>query len=480
MTACENPISFDAISSRVAHTISELSQLGPALAEAIRSTIGRLWVHRRQRTGPETFYTELCSAYIATMGHSPSTARRAWDWLSERVLWLRLRYTDEVPAAVKLRRLADGQRYGQHLILGPDATETLRRLVDALDLRVGTFPLAEAIARQVERRAGRDWARCPFHDDRTPSLQLNPPRPGYETGVGYCYGCQLPVTYLRDGDQVLLLGKALSKDPLSLVPIGMGGAVLRARTPEREAPEDLGVEPVGRERFKPGKRRGEHVDVKIHRSGPKENRQESRGTGTQDLIGLLQQSERNITRRLDREWRDWDPDEGRLPDHYITVNPARPVSFHHSPSGGCIPTAWQTERVRYLLFDLDDAATEAPPGGLARLEQALARFLAWHSDLFPGPAALLQTGPRGLQLVVRLRADWAPCSLDRDGTLRRWMARLGPEVQALARAAGWEGITYDPSSNDGRRKLMRIPAYRVAKDAHGGGLCTSRLLWVSR
>src|SRR5476649_321452 len=58
--------------------------------------------------------------------------------------------------------------------------DTIARVRESVDL-------VELIREQVPglKRAGRNWrARCPFHQERTPSFNVNP-----EMGVYKCFGC---------------------------------------------------------------------------------------------------------------------------------------------------------------------------------------------------------------------------------------------------------------------------------------------------
>jgi hypothetical protein len=61
------------------------------------------------------------------------------------------------------------------------------RWEEAVD-RARAIPLLEVVARLglgEPKRQGRRWVlRCPFHDDRTPSLSLDP-----DKGLWHCFSC---------------------------------------------------------------------------------------------------------------------------------------------------------------------------------------------------------------------------------------------------------------------------------------------------
>lgn len=55
---------------------------------------------------------------------------------------------------------------------------------------IDTARVARDAGLEVRKRAGRQWCRCPFHGERTPSLMMD------ARGRWYCFGCG------RSGDAV--------------------------------------------------------------------------------------------------------------------------------------------------------------------------------------------------------------------------------------------------------------------------------------
>lgn len=84
--------------------------------------------------------------------------------------------------------------------IAPESVEAVRRAADLVELVRGRT--------QVVRRGGRFWARCPFHDERTPSFCLIPP----ENDRYYCYGCGATgdaITWMREQEGAAGFGEAV-------------------------------------------------------------------------------------------------------------------------------------------------------------------------------------------------------------------------------------------------------------------------------
>lgn len=71
---------------------------------------------------------------------------------------------------------------------------------DAIRTATSLIDLATATVRDLKRRGDTATGRCPFHDDRTPSLSLND-----RDGVWYCHGCHAGgdvFTWVKQRDNV--------------------------------------------------------------------------------------------------------------------------------------------------------------------------------------------------------------------------------------------------------------------------------------
>lgn len=98
--------------------------------------------------------------------------------------------------------------------------------------------LAELVGQYVPlRRAGANWvARCPFHDERTPSFNVNP-----ERGLYHCFGCKASGDALRFYEQ---MEGVTFTEALRALAEKVGVEIPETRDPERVAEErrqrDLG------------------------------------------------------------------------------------------------------------------------------------------------------------------------------------------------------------------------------------------------
>lgn len=433
------------------------------LKAAVTKLVTRFCIHRRQRTGPETFYTELCPAYLETEGVKRDTAQRAWRWLRERLGWLELERPTVCAMGVELRQLQPGQRWGRHCIVTSPQLESLEAALGELGLEVPPVPLEDPIPRVVEQRGARQWVVCPWHPDTTPSVLLNP------GGVAYCFGCQQRGHWSGLGDRVLLQ-KIRSKHSFQHQRIKNGGASLERLAGRFEPPEP---HPADR----PALLGGEHELRRIHRHGSRAGQASSRGSRQGDLLAALAHADRAAAHWLAHA----PPGMGlpttaggyHLPDRYVSVDPAKPCGWR-KVGEHFLPATWATTHCRWLLFDLDDAGEEPEDGWVERLISRV-RELVRNQEQLSGRFAVLHTGPAGLQVVVELAQRWAPFAWRPDGPLRWLEAQLAPAMEAAARAAGWRDIRWDPSSN-AVGKLMRLPGPRSAKERHGGRLFCARLV----
>lgn len=95
-------------------------------------------------------------------------------------------------------------------------------MLDALEV-------ARSAGLELHPRGGKHWARCPFHDDRTPSFAIYPDGRGW-----YCFSCH------RGGDAAALYQqlynvpirdalRAVGKDRLTAAPARSAGEELRRK-----------------------------------------------------------------------------------------------------------------------------------------------------------------------------------------------------------------------------------------------------------
>ena len=84
-------------------------------------------------------------------------------------------------------------------MIDPDSVEQVRQAADLVELLRGRVELV--------RRSGRWWARCPFHDERSPSFTILPDQRQY-----YCFGCGAKgdaIDWMREREGAATFGEAI-------------------------------------------------------------------------------------------------------------------------------------------------------------------------------------------------------------------------------------------------------------------------------
>lgn len=84
-------------------------------------------------------------------------------------------------------------------MIDPDSVEQVRQAADLVELLRGRVELV--------RRGGRFWARCPFHDERSPSFTIMPDHRNY-----YCFGCGAKgdaITWMREREGAATFSEAI-------------------------------------------------------------------------------------------------------------------------------------------------------------------------------------------------------------------------------------------------------------------------------
>lgn len=94
---------------------------------------------------------------------------------------------------------------------------------------LSTLDVARSAGLELHQRGGKHWARCPFHNERTPSFAIYPDGRGW-----YCFACH------RGGDAAALYQqlygvpikdalRAVGKDEATLAPVRSAGEELRRK-----------------------------------------------------------------------------------------------------------------------------------------------------------------------------------------------------------------------------------------------------------
>ena len=436
--------------------------------QALRALVWRLAVHPSQRVG-RLHYTELSIGYIAkAAGVGRETARGAWHAVRGVLGWASLPLARVRSMGARVRALAPGGRWGQHLLLPAPCAAAC----DAVAARLGlgaehsgepTGPGWRVLA-GVEPQGRHRMACCPWHDDRNPSLLLNMNSDGV-SGSGVCFACvddqgQPLRVYWRDHGGVLHARKArsVSQQGQALCASGTIHNLQAAPQPQPGQPA-LPALP------------GRYLLATLTSDGMRR-----RASASPDLLAVLKYADRRS--QGDRAWGTAAAamHTGEGPgQQYVSADPMRPVEWTTiaTKRGQVhIPTRWEPTAVQWVLADLD-GFTGAPidNSGLALGGEALERW-AQGQPLLSGRVAVVRTSHLGVQVVVELA--------EARGAPRQWYATgearaLDAAALSVARAVGFSGGHADPAVHAAGR-LMRRPGWRTCKD---GMLTRSGLAYCS-
>lgn len=416
---------------------------------AVAAIAGRIARHVRRRTGPDTWIVELCPGYLATAGHAYATAWRAWQWLRPRLGWA------EVPwhtVRGVLRERPAGGRWGRHLVVTDDVLAAAASAAAALgDDGPATGP-ASRVA--VERRdpAGRGWARCPWHDDRAPSLVINP------SGVAHCFGCGTNGRWIAAGVDHVDVRRTVNTSGRATTPRRQG----EAPRPPQDAPGPREATP---EAPRPG---GEAIELRAGR------RASVWGLRTADAWSAVLAADRAADA----------PPGWEVPDRWIRLDPSRPTAWTVTRRGRWAPARWQTTAARWVVVDLDardptqprcpegtvawadvDRAAHASAGApWAEAMGAALRARLAGDPRWSGRALVLRTSLGALHVAVELAEAAVPTAWR--GELGRAARALGAWLEGCAAAAGFD-VAADPQSWRAGRAVRRPGPREATRDGLG-------------
>lgn len=423
-----------------------LSQTTGKLNTALRALVWRLSVHPSQEVG-ELRYTELSPGYVArAAGCCRETARQAWHMLRPILGWGSMPVSRVRSLGLSVRRRAAGGSWGQHLLLTARCVATVDALVAMLGLgevHQGKPGSAWMVVDPL-RKGAQIVAKCPWHDDKRPSMLLNSNDDGV-SGSAVCLACGVRA-YWRSWEGITYTRKARCQLP------NQGTGTIH----------NHGAQP-----------RGAVGHVLAHLVGAGMRRSGSRIPDLLDLLGHAERMSKG-QKAADAAWAAEARGVGPG-DRYVSVDPMVPVAWRRiSTTRGevQVPSRWEPAEVRWVLADLD--AFDGAPGGdrgLVLAGQALERWARSHPGL-TGRIGVVRTSHRGVQVIAEL-SEPAPDA-------RRWhrspagrglCTALDIAALAACRAVGFVGGHADQAVHAGGR-LMRRPGHRLSKD---GVLCRARL-----
>lgn len=467
---------------------------------ALYWVLGELKQNTMQKLKNGFWYIEICPTYLSSIeGISRWAASEAWHQSKKAIPWLEVKLKSAVAMGAKIRSLKRGQKWGRHLLLTEDGKKSYIRCAklcrdagffqafgephNAQQPLVGVVSLPHAL-RGLQCDSGKRTAAvsCPLghqhkHADKSPSLILwrNGSSP---TGGAKCFTCgaKFAVRYNQQNAQLYTprLAKVKSTQTPKNTPffshqhnknlIGCKGTPIGGHV----ATTDRSYRHVGARLF------GVCVDGSAQtkrsigsglKGGPiqalkwSENR--SKGESARGKANLLSSC---IDLSLTKQSKHWSPTSlvsvsSMRPSEWVNIGPYKR------------PSKWTAARQKWLLFDLDDICLKSAE---KTLPNSILELFGGH-DEFTGTAAVVQTGPVGLQIWVELKNErFSPDSWFSQENVRSWYRSIGNTILKTAQESGCLGGKVDMASCAPGR-FGRRPGWRLLPD---GNVFRSRLLGV--
>ena len=488
---------------------SQLLKLCSANTSVSRATRSMLWVlgelkaDQAQHLPSGHWYIELCPTYLASIdGVTRWSAGQAWKRFRQAVPWLEVPLAYAVGLGARIRPLKRGERWGRHILLSDQQRASMLKatvlarnsgLLAAFEsdcvahkAPVAAVPLPERL-RASRGPSGRRTAaaQCPLthnhkHADRSPSLVLW--RNGAsETGGAMCMSCRVTWGVRYTGAQALLYPTMKRRNtepqlpqntPLSedrhnknllhtrSTPVGgfVGskqasatyvGACLRTHvadglaTTRRSRGNAISGDPLSALQWSESRSKGSSAEDKAIVVGK-----------------LLGETPLNTQKHL-------------VPTSVCSVSQMRASAWESAP-WGTKPSKWEAHGQRWVLFDLD--GVENIPTNKEQLTNAILRVVRRDSEV-SGKAAIVQTGPVGLQIWVELReARHSPSHWFSTAEVGEWYRSLGERMLQATRRVGTSCGKVDMASCAPGR-FGRRPGWRLLAD---GTVFRSSLLGVAQ
>lgn len=389
-------------------------------------------IHPRQRVG-RWLYLELCPSYIATMVECCyETTRQAWQAVRSSVGWWQVPHQQAQDMGATLRHLHAGQRHGRHMLLTPEASEGIRALAVEAGIMADTPDEQVQWSRVVPLRSGSSLvARCPFHDDRTPSMLLDPTR-----SRATCLACRTVHRLRSDGWLVSC-------------PVSVRGSR------ERSYPEAARVS--GTIGYKPGP--GSVAVVCLRSAGA------AYTAAPGSLLDVLAYSGERAKRARVPVMSGCLEDPSRtVPDLLVSLDRMTRCSTRAKKCG------WMPTSTRHICVDVDDLdwAPLEDEQLVDAAEEIRARLAG--VPLLSGAMAMVRTSLLGVQVTLELAAE-QPVSWRRTKESEDLHDKVDNIVMQALHAHGCAGGYADPTAR-GIGRLIRRAGPRVSRK--------TRQPWVAR
>lgn len=478
--------------------LSMIEGLGgrPTLQRATAALVQRIASRPRQVLRDGRRYVELSIGFVARAAStSYGTSWTAWHAVLGLVGWSSLVAREADDLGASLRVLERGRRWGQHLAIEEErllALDEVARAVVArglVDDHVAFEPPPGSV-RRVEVVRSRS-ARCPWHDDRRPSMIVNLDESGAR-GLAVCMVCAS-----RDGRR---LSAHIARSPSGEWTGRLSASTLRWWTGE-EVDLDLDERPRARggrdETVWPDpapSSREQEIDLDTSArsipgalpSGSGEvvlGRLDGRGLhGSRsrgDLVDVLRRADRRSS--TESEWsKAWtasarfgtagEREDGRsyLPDRLVSVQRMGVASRRTILRAGSeveIPDRWRPISQEWVLLDLDHLERGISSRSREQVEEVVeeVRSIARDDGWLRGDYAVVETSSSGAQVWLRLRSAVDPAALSSSRFARAWLRGLARRVVDRLRAVGCGEAVVDESAW-GSHRFGRRPGWRLLRD----------------
>jgi hypothetical protein len=415
---------------------------------AILWVIGAAKAHHVQALPGGCYYIELCPHYLTTCeGVTSWSARNAWAEVGELVQWHEVTADGAAALGATLRQKARGRRFGRHLIIDGTQLGALRSAY-AVAVADDLVPAPEEVhersdereeAVQLRRLPGRAGsvggrtvaARCPRHEDRHPSLVLWRNADG-ATGGSLCMSCRArsavryhaSIAYLRPprcavGASQMKAASAArnNKDPQVVLGGPIGGHVATS-SKGLHIGASLSADMNGTlMRSRGGRLTGDPIRVLQWSDG------RSKGPAAVNRAAFLDGV-------VDMEH---GPPEAWLPTSLASVSRMVPESWEPT-RWGWRPSGWRSVRQDWILIDIDDVHLHGVDED--EMAERIRRVVKRDAET-SGRAAVIRTGPSGVQVWVELREPrHNPTAWHRLPQVVEWYTDLGRRVLAAVRRSG--------------------------------------------
>jgi hypothetical protein len=492
-----------------------------ALRRATAALIQRIATRPRQALDDGTVYVELSIGFVARAARtSYGTSWTAWHAVLGVVGWQSIAAREAERSGAVLRVLASGRRWGQHLRLTRSALAALEEVAHLVVSRGWVEDYVETqppgATREIDIVRGKS-ARCPWHDDRRPSMIVNWREDGH-TALAVCMACEasdgrrlsahvapnasggwtarLSASTLRwwTGSEI---DPDLDEGPVR--PCAPTAAVAHeaAPWPASSLPTEAEAETERVEVSTAGRSIPGALDLADDEEAPGSvvlGRLDGAALqGAQARGGLLAVLRRADARSLSTsETRDaWtsaaraargsvgDDLRAFLADRLVGVQRMAVATRRALLRRGVevsIPDRWRPTAQEWVLLDLDrlgrGLGTRTASEVSALVEEV--RSIATGDGWLRGDFAVVETSTSGVQVWLRLRTACDPIALASSRLARAWLRGLGRRVVGRLAAIGCGDSTLDESAW-GVHRFGRRPGWRLLAD---GSPFRSRLIFA--